>query len=134
MSHSLSSSMIRVNINFGFHVSFVGMVALVVGTKKEKIEIIKENFETELCNNIQKYPLYVGYQAGSTWNDGKITICGGWIQLWNGSIHDSDECYSLENGYWKLNSQKLQTGRSSLAASHIGHSIWITGNKIQVSQ
>ena len=126
--------MIRVKTDFGFHVSFVGMVALVVSTREQKIEIIKENFETEVCNNIQKYPLNVRFQAGSTWDDGKITICGGWNWLRHHSFHDSDECYSLENGYWKLNSQKLQTGRSGHAASHIGHSIWITGNKIQVSQ
>ena len=110
------------------------MVALIVSTDTQKIEIIKENFQTEVCYNIQEYPLNVHYQAGSAWDDGKVTVCGGWNCLRNGSCHDSDECYSLENGYWKLNSQKLQTGRSGLGASNIGNSIWITGNENQMSQ
>ena len=116
------------------------MVALIVSTDTQKIEIIKENFKTEVCYNIQEYPLNVHYQAGSAWDDGKVTVCGGWIwpQACPGNPNcdppDSDKCYSLENGYWKLNSQKLQTGRTSLAASNIGNSIWITGNEIQMSQ
>ena len=110
------------------------MVALVVngqlGTEgRQKIEIIKENFETEVCNNIPDYPLPVQSAAGSSWDDGKVTVCGGW----NYPIEHS-ECYSLENGQWKLNSQKLQEGKYSLAASNIGNSIWITGNEIQMSQ
>ena len=131
MSHSLSSSMIRVKIDFGFHVSFVGMVALVVtGNYREgrqEIEIIKENFETEVCNNVPEYPLPVLYSAGSSWDDGKVTVCGGWS--WP-TIHS--ECYSLENGEWR--SSNLQTARYSPAASNIGNSIWVTGNGIQMTQ
>ena len=115
------------------------MVALVVSTDTDtdtpKTEIIKENFETKVCDDIQGYPHeYAHYSAGSTWDDGKVIVCGGWIWPRGGSLHDLDECYSLENGYWKLNSQKLKTGRNRLAASNIGNSIWITGNEIQMSQ
>ena len=112
-----------------FHVSFVGMVALVVngmaGTEgRQKIEIVKENFETEICNNIPEYPLPVQGAAASSWDDGKVTVCGGW--KWPIPGHHS-ECYSLENGEWKLNIQKLQIGKLGLAASNLGNSIWITG-------
>ena len=110
------------------------MVALVVNGKartegREKIEIVKENFETEICNNIPEYPLPVQGAAASSWDDGKVTVCGGW--KWPIPGHHS-ECYSLENGEWKLTA-KLQEGKSGLAASNIGNSIWITGNGIQMS-
>ena len=42
-----------------------------------RIEIIKENFQTEVCNNMPKYPIEVSNAAGSHWNDGKLSICGG---------------------------------------------------------
>ena len=122
--------MIRVKIDFGFHVSFVGMVALVVTGKykrSQKIEIIKENFETEVCDNIPEYPLPVRHSAASSWDDGKVTVCGGRGGTWN-----TAECYSLENGEWKLSN--MQTGRIWPAASNVGNSVWITGNGIQMSQ
>ena len=126
--------MIRVKIDFVFHVSFVDMVALVVTGDYEmydysqrKIEIIKENFETEVCDNIPEYPLPVRHSAASSWDDGKVTVCGGW----KSPIRHS-ECYSLKNGEWRLTA-KLQEGKSGLAASNIGNSIWITGNGFQMS-
>ena len=121
--------MIRVKIDFGSPVSFVDMVALVVTGKYSegrKVEIIKENFETEVCNNIPEYPLRVRHSAASSWDDGKVTVCGGgtWLQV-------VAECYSLENGEWKLSN--MQTGRIWPAASNVGNSVWITGNGIQMS-
>jgi len=103
------------------------MVALVVTgifgiVGRQRVEIIKENFETEVCYKVQEYPLPVSTAAGSRWDDGKVTVCGGWN--WP---NRHSECYSLENGEWKLNSQELQKGRSGLAGSNIGNSIWITG-------
>ena len=116
---------------FDFHVSFVGMVALVVTggdvPGRLLVEIIKENFETEVCYNVQEYPFPVSLSAGSSWDDGKVTVCGGWS--WP-TIHS--ECYSLENGEWR--SSNLQTARYSPAASNIGNSIWVTGNGIQMTQ
>ena len=115
------------------HVSFVGMVALVVTGEygilgRQKIEIIKENFETEVCNNIPEYPLRVRHSAASSWDDGKVTVCGGGI--W--AFGPVAECYSLENGEWKLSN--LQTSRYMHAASNIKNSVWITGNGIQMPQ
>ena len=112
------------------------MVALVVtGTydwhnhSQSIVEIIKENFETEVCNNIPEYPSIAEYLAASKWDDGKVTVCGGWIWYLRLS---TTECYSLENGEWKLSN--LRTGRSMHAASNVGNSVWITGNGIQMSQ
>ena len=92
-----------------------------------KIEIVKENFETEVCNNIPKYPLPIHHAAASSWDDGKVTVCGGWT--WGPPV---TECYSLENGEWKLSN--MQTSRFWHAASNVGNSVWITGNGIQMSQ
>ena len=113
---------------------FVGMVTVLVtgeydSENREKIEIIKENFETEVCNNMPKYPLEVSSAAGSIWKDGKLTICGGYNYPYYYS-----ECYSLENGEWKLNSENMQNRRDAHAASNIGNAIWITGNGLQMSQ
>ena len=85
-----------------------------------RIEIIKENFKTEVCNQMQDYPLEVSKAAGTHWKDGKLSICGGWPSL-------TTECYTLDNGEWKPTSQNLQIGRSEHAASNIGNNIWITG-------
>ena len=109
------------------------MVALVVtggydnDPGQKIVEIIKENFETEVCYNIPEYPLYVRHAAASSWDDGKVTVCGGRGGTWN-----TAECYSLENGEWKLSN--MQTGRIWPAASNVGNSVWITGNGIQMSQ
>ena len=127
--------MIKVKIDFGFHILFVGMVALVVtGTAPDRYsysqrtaEIIKENFETEVCYNIPEYPLTVRHAAAGSWDDGKVTVCGGWT--WGPPV---TECYSLENGEWKLSN--MQTSRFWHAASNVGNSVWITGNGIQMSQ
>ena len=43
-----------------------------------RIEIIKENFKTEVCNQMQDYPLEVFLAAGTHWKDGKLSICGGY--------------------------------------------------------
>ena len=86
-----------------------------------RIEIIKENFKTEVCNQMQDYPLEVYVAAGTHWKDGKLSICGGYT----GS--DTNECYTLDNGEWKPTSQNLQIERYSHAASNIGNNIWITG-------
>ena len=94
------------------------------------VEIIKENFETEVCYNVQEYPFFVKSAAGSSWDDGKVTICGGWdnwLELARIRPTSHNECYSLENGEWKLNIQKLKFGKLGLAASNLGNSIWITG-------
>jgi len=83
------------------------------------IEIIKENFKTEVCNQMQDYPLEVYWAAGTHWKDGKLSICGG--------NSYTTECYTLDNGEWKPTSQNLQIGRSEHAASNSGNNIWITG-------
>ena len=115
------------------------MVTLVVTgqhstSRQQTVEIIKENFETEVCYNVQEYPFPVLSAAGSSWDDGKVTICGG--RVWSLELArirptSHNECYSLDNGEWKLNSQKLQIGRTALAASNLGNSIWITGGYSQ---
>ena len=97
------------------------MVTLVVtgdgSTDSQAVEIIKENFETEVCYNIPEFPLTVRNAAASSWDDGKVTVCGGasWV------LGPVAECYSLENGEWKLSN--LQTGRYLHAASNIKNSI-----------
>ena len=93
-----------------------------------KIEIVKENFETEVCNNIPEYPIPIAYPAASSWDDGKVTVCGGV----NGGWGDANKCYSLENGEWTLS--YLLTHRVWHAASNIKNSVWITGNRIQIPQ
>ena len=84
-----------------------------------RIEIIKENFKTEVCNQMQVYPLEVYLAAGSHWKDGKLSICGG--------NSYTTECYTLDNGEWKPTNQSLQIERIGHAASNIGNNIWITG-------
>ena len=84
-----------------------------------RIEIIKENFKTEVCNQMQDYPLEVYEAAGTHWKDGKLSICGGFPY--------TNECYTLDNGEWKPTSQNLQIERYDHAASNIGNNIWITG-------
>ena len=88
-----------------------------------RIEIIKENFETEVCNQMQEYPLERSQAAEGLWKDGKLTICGGK----DSSYQSKTRCYSLDNGEWKPTSDNLQIGRSSHAASNIGNNIWFTG-------
>ena len=63
-----------------------------------RIEIIKENNKTEVCNNMPEYPIEVSAAAGSHWNDGKLSICGGYT----GSTRINN-CYLLDNGQWKAN-------------------------------
>ena len=84
-----------------------------------RIEIIKDNFKTEVCNQMQDYPLEVYQAAGTHWKDGKLSICGGFTS--------TTKCYTFDNGEWKPTSQNLQIGRSRLAASNIGNNIWFTG-------
>ena len=86
-----------------------------------QIEIIMEDFKTEVCNQMQQYPLEVESAAGSTWKDGKLSICGGV----DGSR--KSQCYTLNNGVWQLNIENLQTARNGHGASNIGDAIWITG-------
>ena len=88
---------------------------------KGKIEIIKENFQTEVCNQMQQYPLEVYDASGSTWKDGKLFICGG------EDSSKKSQCYTLDNGVWQLNIENLQTARNAHGASNIGDVIWITG-------
>ena len=71
-------------------------------TGSGRIEIIKENFKTEVCNQMQDYPLEVSAAAGSHWKDGKLSICGGYTGSYK------TECYTLDNGEWKPTSQNLQ--------------------------
>ena len=85
------------------------------------MEVIKEDFKTEVCSNMPDYPLEVYLAAGSMWKDGKLTICGGYSSGYR------FECYSLENGEWTSNSDKLKTARRSHGASNIGNKIFITG-------
>ena len=112
---------------FDFDQSFVEMVTLLVtGDPRSgsgRIEIIKENFKTEVCNQMQDYPLGVVSAAGSHWKDGKLSICGGN----SGFSTYTNECYTLDNGEWKPTSQNLQIGRRRHGASNIGNNIWITG-------
>ena len=68
-----------------------------------RMEVIKEDFKTEVCSNMPDYPLEVFVAAGSMWKDGKLTICGG-----RPSSGYRSKCYSLENGVWTLNSDKLK--------------------------
>ena len=84
-----------------------------------RIEIIKENFKTEVCNQMQDYPLEVQEAAGSHWKNGKLSICGG--------FPSTSECYTLDNGEWKPTSQNLQIGKCCHAAFNIGNNIWFTG-------
>ena len=103
------------------------VTVLITGLPKSgsgRMEVIKEDFKTEVCSNIPKYPLKVEKAAGSMWKDGKLTICGGYRSL---SDDYRSECYSLENGEWILNSDQLKTARESHAASNIGNRIFITG-------
>ena len=83
------------------------MVALLVTgyprSGSGRIEIIKDNFKTEVCSQMQDYPLEVEQAAGTHWKDGKLSICGGWPL--------TTKCYTLDNGEWKPTSQNLQTER-----------------------
>ena len=103
-----------------FYCSFLDLVTVVLTGYPQsgsgRMEVIKEDFKTEVCNNMPKYPLEVSGAAGSMWKCEKLTVCGG------------SECYSLENGNWTLNSNKLKTGRNGHGASNIGNDeIFITG-------
>ena len=88
-----------------------------------RIEIIKENFKTEVCIQMQDYPFEVERAAGTHWKDGKLSICGGIDGYWN----TKRDCYTLDNGEWKPTSQNLQVERQSPGASNIGNNIWFTG-------
>ena len=103
---------------------FVEMVTLLVtGWKSgsERIEIIKENFETEVCNNMPVYPLDVYDASGSTWKNGKFSICGGY----DGSI--ISDCYTMDKGEWQQTKDNLITARRWHGSSNIGNAILITG-------
>ena len=94
-----------------------------VVAKNKKIEIIKENFETQVCNNLPKYPLNVEKAAGSLWKNGKFTICGG-------EVRDDGldfECFSFENGKWQSTKDKLQSTKYGHGSSNIGNAIFLTG-------
>ena len=100
------------------------MVTLLVtgdGSGRERIEIIKENFETEVCNNMPVYPLDVWGASGSTWKNGKFSICGGY---YNGYKSD---CYTMDKGEWQQIKNNLITARSGHRSSNIGNAIHITG-------
>ena len=101
------------------------MVTLLI-SGYEGIESIGENFKTKVCSQIPENPYTVPYTAkGSSWKDGKISICGGHDNIdkvWIGR----SECYFIVNGEWKF-SGNLQTGRRAFGVSNIGNSIWITG-------
>ena len=91
--------------------------------KGRRIEIIKENFKTEVCSQMQDYPIEVVAAAGSHWKDGKLSICGGRESF--PSI--KSDCYTLDNGEWKPTSQNLQLGRDDHGASNVENNIWFTG-------
>ena len=92
------------------------------GSGTGRIEIIKENFETKVCNNMPVYPLDVYLASGSTWKDGKLSICGGYDNV----THKS-ECYTMNNGEWQSTKHNLQIARSYHGSSNIGNAIFITG-------
>jgi len=102
------------------------MVTLLVtglpNSGRGRMEIIKENGETKTCSISYDYPLEVDGAAGSVWDDG-IVICGGRYD----SGDKTTKCYTMKNGEWQLNSEKLQTARSSSGVSNIGNTIWVTG-------
>ena len=87
-----------------------------------RMEIIKENNKTEVCNNIPEYPINVFGAAGSYWKDGKLSICGGYT----GSTAINN-CFLLDNGQWKANINNLKTRRNAYAASNIGSNIMFSG-------
>ena len=100
------------------------MVTLLVTGGSGRIEIIRENHKTEVCNNMPWYPNGgVSRAAGSTWNDGRLSICGGTVY----QTTSMNNCYSLENGQWKENKNNLKMGRHRHAASNIGTNIWFSG-------
>ena len=102
------------------------VTALVTGwpyDERRRVEIIKENFKTEVCFNMPEYPFGVDRAAGGTWKNGEVSLCGG---------YDGDsyvqQCYSLKNSEWTTIGT-LQEGISGHGASNIGSSIWLTGGK-----
>ena len=99
------------------------MVTLLVtgGIGSERIEIIKDNFETEVCNNIPVFPLDVYDASGSTWKNGKFSICGGWDKGYK------SDCYTMDNGEWQQTKDNLLTARYGHGSSNIGNAILITG-------
>ena len=99
------------------------MVIVLVTGGSRRIEIIRENHQTEVCNNMPWYPIGVHKAAGSTWNDGRLSICGGTVY----QTTSMNNCYSLENGQWKENNNNLKMGRHRHAASNIGTNIWFSG-------
>ena len=99
------------------------VILLVTGEESGsgRIEIIKENFETEVCNNMPVYPLGVWGASGSTWKNGKFSICGGYN---NGYKSD---CYTMDKGEWQPTKDNLKTARWGHGSSNIGNAILITG-------
>ena len=71
-------------INFLF-TSLEEMVTLLVtgsySIGRERVEIIKENGETQVCKEAISYPRQGYWAAGATWNDGTVTICGGSMEV-----------------------------------------------------
>ena len=115
--------------------SFIEMITIILnggiwtneGEKQnsEEMEIIKEDFTKEHCNSMLNYPLKVHKAAGTNLKDGFI-LCGG--DIWYNSQDETNECYSLENGNWKLlENTKLITARRSHGISTLGNYVWITG-------
>ena len=103
------------------------MVSLVVNgeeNENQRIEIIKENGDTEVLPESSEYPLDTVGTAGASLPDKSYVICGGG-DYWLGV---TSECYKLTNGQWELFG-KLQTARWEHAASSIGHAIWFTGGR-----
>ena len=100
------------------------MVTLLVtgfGSGSERIEIVKENFKTEVCNNMPVYPLDVSRASGSTWKNGKFSICGGYDNS------RKSDCYTMDKGEWQPTKDNLITARKSHGSSKIGNAILITG-------
>ena len=97
------------------------LTLLVTGSENGRIEIIKENFTTKVCNQTPDYLVEVWSAAVSNWKDDKFAICGGFP---NGKR--ISKCYSLVNGEWTLIAN-LTTPRSGHGASIIDNSNRITG-------
>ena len=55
-----------------FYYSFVEMVTLLISGLPftSKVEIIKENNTTEVCETMADFPIVIQRAAGSVWNDG----------------------------------------------------------------
>ena len=77
-------------------------------TGSGRIEIIKENNKTKVCQNGPEFPLGVSTAVGSSWEDGKLSICSGYWQSPPTYIYEYGDCYSLDNGQWKKNNDTLK--------------------------